>query len=695
MSRSCVPVALTILLGMVVFPEPGLAQTGTSLFSVLETGDRLIGVGEESRGDLTDADLLSAGGRRVQVWVLDAPPGEEIQVDLRSSDFDPFLYVVGPGLAEGLRDDDGGNRLNARLCFATEDDTGYRVVASSLNAGMGSFTLSVSSVDTPGTCGEASTTSEVTDLDLLPTAGRVLAVGDEVTGALTEDDAQFYGSPVQAWAVQGVAGAPFSVDLISGDFDAYLTVLGPGLDEGLVDDDGAGRCDSRLTFEFPESGEYRLVLSVMGSGTGSFTLIASETPGPASTESCIPTSTIVEEYEEGSLEDVAIVGTLPMGGFMNGAMSDDDGLFRYRPLQGWMLEGRAGARVAVTLIANDFDPYLFFDGPGFSEPLSDDDGAGGLNSRICVELPETGTYRVFAGAYGTAEAGATYRLEAADEGVEDDCGTFTISPDAVADALMSLDPEGRTIGLDELQEGVLTDRDPRHPVAGVRIQPWRLLGPAEAYVVVDVVSDAFDAVLYASGEGLDEVLYVDDYAEGCNSRLELVLPPSGELMLFPGALYEAGEGPYLLRVSIDPPPLEVGGCGGPVSGSGGSVADPQDLSGLSGSVGDLPRGVEVEGAIGPGDDVLGTGAFGQGWGFEGRAGEDVAFELISDVFDALLYLMGPGLSSPLVDDDGAGNRNSRIEVTLPEDGLYTLVVSTLYVGSEGDFRLRAFRRVVR
>ena len=119
------------------------------------------------------------------------------------------------------------------------------------------------------------------------------------------------------------------------------------------------------------------------------------------------------------------------------------------------------------------------------------------------------------------------------------------------------------------------------------------------------------------------------------------------------------------------------------------------LSGLSGSVGDLPRGVEVEGAIGPGDDVLGTGAFGQGWGFEGRAGEDVAFELISDVFDALLYLMGPGLSSPLVDDDGAGNRNSRIEVTLPEDGLYTLVVSALEAGSEGAFRLRAFRRVVR
>ena len=63
--------------------------------------------------------------------------------------------------------------------------------------------------------------------------------------------------------------------------------------------------------------------------------------------------------------------------------------------------------------------------------------------------------------------------------------------------------------------------------------------------------------------------------------------------------------------------------------------------------------------------------------------------------DAFLYLMGPGLSSPLMDDDGAGGLNSRIEVTLPEEGVYTLVVSSVGAGSEGDFRLRAFRRMVR
>ena len=96
MIRSSIVVALASMSGLLLLPDPGLAQAGTSVFSVLETDGRRIGVGEESQGTLTEADLLSAGGHRVQVWVLDTPPGQEIQVDLRSSDFDPYLYLVGP-----------------------------------------------------------------------------------------------------------------------------------------------------------------------------------------------------------------------------------------------------------------------------------------------------------------------------------------------------------------------------------------------------------------------------------------------------------------------------------------------------------------------------------------------------------------------------------------------------------------------
>ena len=261
-------------------------EEGRSIFTALDTRGRTVALGQEQSGSLTDSDVLSADGRRVQVWTLGTSQGEELQVDLRSDDFDAFLYVVGPGLNEGLRDDDGGSGLNSRLCFVPEQPGEYRAVASSLDAGTGAFTITAAA--TNGSCGGAVGTSEIDDLTQFPLEGRSIAVGDEMTGGLTDRDATFLGSPTQAWAAQGRAGTPFSVDLTSDDFDAFLTVLGPGLDEYVTDDDGAGRCDSRISLTFPESGEYRVIVSTLGVGTGAYRLIASERPGPASSESCDP-----------------------------------------------------------------------------------------------------------------------------------------------------------------------------------------------------------------------------------------------------------------------------------------------------------------------------------------------------------------------------------------------------------------------
>jgi len=250
------------------------AQQGRSIFSALDTGGRTVALGQEQSGSLTNSDALSAGGRRIQVWTLGASLGEEVQIDLRSDDFDAFLYVVGPGLNEGLRDDDGGSGLNSRLCFVLDEPGEYRVVASSLSAETGAFTIAAAA--SGGTCGGAVETSEIEDLTAFPTEGRSIAAGDDLVGELTADDATFYGSPAQAWATEGRAGASFSVDLVSDDFDSFLTVLGPGLDEYLTDDDGAGRCDSRISLTFPQSGEYRVIVQTLGVGSGTYSLTANE-----------------------------------------------------------------------------------------------------------------------------------------------------------------------------------------------------------------------------------------------------------------------------------------------------------------------------------------------------------------------------------------------------------------------------------
>lgn len=674
---------------VVALPGSAQAQNGRSIFSALDTQGRTVSLGEEMPGNLSTSDVLSAGGRRVQVWTLGAMPGEEIQVDLRSDDFDAFLYVVGPGLEEGIRDDDGGSGLDSRICFTPDQPGEYRVVASSLGAGTGAFTISAT--PTGGTCGGAVSTTEVEDLSALPTEGRAISVGDDVSGNLTSADATFYGSPSQAWAVQGVAGAPFSVDLISDEFDAFLTLLGPGLDDWITDDDGAGRCDSRVSLTFPESGEYRVIVSTLGTGNGAFRLLATEAPGPADPQSCIPPATTDSggyEYVEGSLEDIEMMGALGMESTVNGAMQGGEGVFRDRPLQGWTLEGMAGNRVAITLVSDQFDTYLFFDGPGFVDPLSDDDSAGDLDSRICVELPETGTYRVFAGPLSSASAGAPYRLDATVRRAGELCGDdFDISPDRMMETLAGLDTQGRTIAVNEEQYGTL-DGSASHPESDRPVQPWTLRGEAGTYVYVDVVTDNFDAYLYAVGADLEGgMLTADDHSGSLNPRMELTIPPSGTVLLLPSAFSTSARGDFMLRVSTNPPPLEMSEGG---SGQAGTLTDSGELDGIGLPVGDLPFGTEVSGALGVGDDEISRG-YAQAFTYQGEAGETVVFELVSDDFDCYLYLAGPGLGGVLSDDDGAGNLDSRIEVTLPESGTYTVVASALSEGSTGAFRLRAFR----
>ena len=91
--------------------------------------------GDSIQGDLTTSNPIQGGGRRVEVWEFAANAGSRLRVDLQSEDFDPFLFVVGPGLGAGLRNDDGGDRLNASLCFTPASAEGYRVVAAALDGG--------------------------------------------------------------------------------------------------------------------------------------------------------------------------------------------------------------------------------------------------------------------------------------------------------------------------------------------------------------------------------------------------------------------------------------------------------------------------------------------------------------------------------------------------------------------------------
>lgn len=73
--------------------------------------------------------------------------------------------------------------------------------------------------------------------------------------------------------------------------------------------------------------------------------------------------------------------------------------------------------------------------------------------------------------------------------------------------------------------------------------------------------------------------------------------------------------------------------------------------------------------------------------FEGEQGTPLSIDVISDDFDAYLFLAGPGYDDVLIDDDSGGACNARLTVFLPGTGVYRVVAGSLS-GEGGDFTLR-------
>ena len=102
----------------------------------------------------------------------------------------------------------------------------------------------------------------------------------------------------------------------------------------------------------------------------------------------------------------------------------------------------------------------------------------------------------------------------------------------------------------------------------------------------------------------------------------------------------------------------------------------------------LQVGSEMKGELTPGDRLLPDETYAQAWALKGQAGESVVVDLLSDAFNAYLFVVGPGFAKELKDDDGGGGLNSRITFVIPEDGTYQVVVNTYEAQKIGPFILR-------
>lgn len=104
---------------------------------------------------------------------------------------------------------------------------------------------------------------------------------------------------------------------------------------------------------------------------------------------------------------------------------------------------------------------------------------------------------------------------------------------------------------------------------------------------------------------------------------------------------------------------------------------------------EIGGGLEVDGTLNGDSKVLPVdNSYYDLYSFEGKEGQQLTIEMISDDIDSYLILLNSSNRELAQDDDSGGDRNAQIRITLPEDGIYKLLANSYEAGESGNYRLR-------
>jgi hypothetical protein len=209
-------------------------------------------------------------------------------------------------------------------------------------------------------------------------------------------------------------------------------------------------------------------------------------------------------------------------------------------------------------------------------------------------------------------------------------------------------------------DGKLAEGDPVD-AEGIAYDAFVLSGELSGVVEITVESGDFDTTLawYATGGELTD--QNDDFgglASSTDSRL-YVRAAGGEGSIRVSSFGGEGAGAYRIRA--------------------------RSVGSSTAGITPLEYGADINGALAE-TDSLKDGAFVDVYSFEGSRGDAVQIAVEGD-FDTFLTLSFGGGGMLTTDDDGLGGTNSLIDLSLPRDGTYEVMVSA-FQPSLGEYRLR-------
>lgn len=348
-----------------------------------------------------------------------------------------------------------------------------------------------------------------------PGSARPIRFATPVTDELRASEPKFGGrGAFRVYRFDARADKRYLITMDAPDLDSYVWVARPVgvLTEELAsDDDGGEGNNARLRFKPPVSGSYFLVAQALSAdGAGAFTIQIVETD-PAPTP--VARTIAIGESLQGELTD-------------DSPLREDDG---NQPYELYSILGK-GQRVRIQMSAENFDAYLHVyrvTANGEEEVATDDDGAGGTNARVVLEL--NGEYRILARSLG-----------------DDGRGSYQLSvSEAPVVAVVQ-----RPLSVGETVSGELSASDPELDEGGYFHEYVMDASAGDAFRIT-LRSGEFDSYLRwgtKSGESFTEVASDDDSGGDLDSMIQVRVERSGTYVIRVSALGAGNVGPYQLTV---------------------------------------------------------------------------------------------------------------------------------------------------
>ncbi len=334
-------------------------------------------LGDTIEGELGEGDGVSEGGHRADAYRFSAEAGQRVTLSMSSEAFDTYLQLY--------RETEGGRELVAEDDDGMGDSTHSRIDATLADGGV--YVLEARGF-TATAEGAYTLVLEAAQPDPEPTP---LAFGATIQGEITEDDpTDSEGRSFDAYSFAGQVGQRVQAIMRSGDFDTFAQIGRPGGEfEALAqDDDGLMQgTDSRLTFLLPETGDYVLRASPLGSDTtGLYSLeLIDRGPQPA------PGSLLIGATARGSLTEAD-------------AMAEDGSFY-----DAYRMNLKAGEKLRITMVSNAFDSVIYVgeDKENAFEALAqDDDSLSDTHARLDWAPEADGVYVIRAGSFAAGQTGA-------------------------------------------------------------------------------------------------------------------------------------------------------------------------------------------------------------------------------------------------------------------------------------------------